>query len=475
MQTKSKADRFMKSMTEHSHVEEKWIFGNDTDDPLKYAFDAKRVVHPNVRGRMLSKDKWQDRWQTFMGRNGEKTKRAVYIHIPFCKTRCLYCGFFQNFSNKELEDAYIDKLIMELRMSASDPFMNSCPVHAVYLGGGTPSALSATNIKRLLLAINECLYLANDCELTFESRINDFDDEKLDSCIEGGVNRFSLGVQSFNTKVRRSIGRIDDREEVIKRLEYIHSLGHAAVIIDLMYGLPHQTMDVWEDDVMTLIRCGIDGGDLYQLNVYEDSKLKEAIDRGSLPTSAKTSEQAVMFKKGVELMRKNRVKRLSICHWANNTRERNLYNSLSKSGSVVVPFGAGAGGKIDGHTMFIDGDVKSYMQRIDKGEKPLILMMSPPEDYELYNSIIGQMDSGQLNLSQLRTKHDVDLGGLLEDVFSVWEKKGLIEINGDFLDLTIAGQFWYVNLTQAMLDWLEMLKQADDPDFHRHDKPRRIS
>jgi oxygen-independent coproporphyrinogen-3 oxidase len=199
--------------------------------------------------------------------------------------------------------------------------------------------------------------------------------------------------------------------------------------------------------------------------VYEDSKLKEAVEKGALPPASKTSEQAVMFKRGVEIMEKARYKRLSICHWANNTRERNLYNQLSKSGSVTIPFGAGAGGKIEGYTMFVDRDVKSYMQRIDNGEKPLMFTMSPAEDYELYSSIIGQMDCGQLNLSEIRSRYDVDLEELLKDLFSVWEKKGLIEINGDFLDLAIAGQFWYVNLTQAMLDWLEGLKHTDKLDI----------
>ncbi|MCL0042604.1 radical SAM protein [Thermodesulfovibrionales bacterium] len=206
METISKADRFIKSMAEFGPATQKWIFGNDTDDPLRYAFDAKRVIHPGVKGGMLPKERWQVTWNMFMNQNGQKTKRAVYIHIPFCQTRCLYCGFFQNFLSKELENTYIDKLIMDLRMSAGAPFINSHPIHAVYLGGGTPSALSGANIKRLLQTINECLYLANDCELTFESRIHDFDDEKLQRCIEGGINRFSLGVQSFNTKVRRSMG-----------------------------------------------------------------------------------------------------------------------------------------------------------------------------------------------------------------------------------------------------------------------------
>jgi oxygen-independent coproporphyrinogen-3 oxidase len=214
-------------------------------------------------------------------------------------------------------------------------------------------------------------------------------------------------------------------------------------------------MDVWQDDVMTLIHSGIDGGDLYQLNVYEDSKLKEAVEKGTLPHAAKTSEQAVMFKVGVEIMEKARYKRLSICHWARNNRVRNMYNQLSKSGIVTIPFGSGAGGKIEGYTFFVDRDIHSYINRIDAGEKPLMFMMSPAEDYELYSSIIGQMDLGQLNLSELKTRYDVDLEGLLKELFSVWGKRGLTEINGDFLDLTVAGQFWYVNLTQAMLDWLE--------------------
>jgi oxygen-independent coproporphyrinogen-3 oxidase len=465
MEALSKADRFIKGMTELPATDKKWLFGNGTDNPLRFAFDAKRVVHPSVRGKTISAKEVLPTWDAFMRQPGRGSKRAVYIHIPFCQTRCLYCGFFQNFLNKDLEDAYIERLIIELKMNSSSLFIKSHPIHAIYIGGGTPSALSAKNIERLLYAIQLYLPLANDYELTFESRFHEFDDEKIGMCLHRGVNRFSFGVQSFDTKVRRCIGRIDDREKILDRLKYILSLDNAAIIIDLMYGMPYQTMDVWEDDVMTLIQSGIDGGDLYQLNVFGDSKLKEAVDRGSLSPPAKTSEQALMFKQGVELMEKARYKRLSICHWARNTRERNIYNQLSKSGFITIPFGAGAGGKIDGYTMFVHRDIKSYMQRIDKGEKPLMFMMSLSEYYELYSSIIGQMDLGQLNLSQIRTRYDVDLEELLKDVFSVWEKRGLIEINGDFLELTIAGQFWYVNLTQAMLDWLEGLKQADKPDI----------
>ncbi len=465
MQIISKADRFIKALTERPGVDEKWIkkwiFGNETDDPLRFAFDAKRVVHPGVKGMVVPRDKWLNLWEMFMNQPGRKTKRTAYIHIPFCQTRCLYCGFFQNFSNRELEDAYIDRLIKELHMIADTKFIQSHPIQAVYIGGGTPSSLSVKNIERLFMAINRSLPLANDCEFTFEARFHEFDNEKIQACLDGGANRFSLGVQSFNTKVRKCMGRIDDRDTILEKLQNLVSLDNAVVVIDLIYGLPYQTMEVWEDDVNTLINSGIDGGDLYQLIVYEDSKLKEAVQRGSLPPASKISEQALMFKRGVEIMQEKRWRRLSICHWANGTRERNLYNSYSKSGAEIIPFGSGAGGKIDGYVMFLDRDIKSYIERIDRGEKPLMFMMAPPDDYELYSDIIGQMDRGMLNLLWLKTAYGVDLEEMMEPVFNEWKRKGLIEINGDYLDLTLAGQFWYVNLTQAILDWLTMMKDKN--------------
>lgn len=458
MQAISKADRFVKAMTEMPPPDKKWLFGNETDNPLQFAFDAKRTVHPSVKGSVMPQNTISSTWHDLMGQHGRASKRVVYIHIPFCQTHCLYCGFFQNFANKELEDAYIDRLITELKINADSQFIKSHPIHAIYLGGGTPSALSAKNIERLLYAIQLHLPLANDYELTFESRFHEFDDYKIAACLNGGVNRFSFGVQSFDTKVRRCIGRIDDREKILGRLKYLNSLDNSAVIIDLMYGMPHQTMDVWEKDIHAFIDSEIDGGDLYQLNVYEDSKLKQVVEKGTLPPAAKTSEQALMFKYGVEIMEKARYKRLSICHWARNTRERNLYNQLSKSGFVTIPFGAGAGGKIEGYAFFVDRDIHSYMKRIDTGEKPLMFMMSPPEDYELYTEIIGAVDLGRLNTKMLSAKYDVNLEDMLAPLIEAWLAKRLIKMSDGFMELTIAGQFWYVNLTQAMLDWLVLMK-----------------
>ena len=177
-------------------------------------------------------------------------------------------------------------------MGADSPRLSSAPIQAVFIGGGTPTSLSPENAGRLLSTIQRCLPLANDYELTFEGRVHDLVPEKMDVWFRNGVNRMSLGVQSFDTKVRQAVGRIDDGETVFSHLQELLSYSQCAVVIDLMYGLPYQTMDVWHKDVETLVESGIDGADLYQLNVFEHSDLNLAIPERETP-SGRTDAGAV--------------------------------------------------------------------------------------------------------------------------------------------------------------------------------------
>ena len=432
----------------------RWIVGKETNDPLHCAFDAKRVVHPGVPGRPLPPESWADTWDTLMRRDGRVEKRTAYVHFPFCQTRCSYCSFFQKFSQPQLIEAYVERLVKEIGMVAELPFVTAHPFHAVYIGGGTPSVLSPEQIRRLLVAIRESLPLANDCEVTFEARFHEFEDDKIAACFAGGVNRFSLAVQSFDTQVRRTICRVQERERLLEKLDYLRSLDHAPVVADLMYGLPGQTMKIWENDLRCLIDSEIDGGSLYQLNLFEGGRLAEALRDRNVPAVATVAEQADMFMLADNVMRRRGYWQLSIPHWSHTTRERSLYNSLSKAGAVTIPFGAGAAGKVDGHTLFVDRDIQNYMERTAHGEKPIQMMFVLSAGHELHTDIVGQTDTGRLNFAAISTRHGIDLPRTLSRVFSEWERKGLATIHNEFLELTPAGRFWQANLTQAILDCL---------------------
>lgn len=431
------------------------VVGRQSDRPLPEAFHSKRVIHGEMGGGMVERSQWPDLWQTVLEQPGPPEKRSAYIHIPFCQNKCLYCGFFQNFCQEEAETAYIDRLLAELRMHADSPYF-ARPVNAVFIGGGTPSSLSPHNVERMLKAIGKYLPLVNDCEVTLEGRIYDLVPEKMETWLVNGVNRVSLGVQSFNTRVRQAVGRLDDRETILQRLQDLSMYNQATVIIDLIYGLPYQTPEIWLEDLTALKEAAIDGWDLYQLNIYENSALKKNIDAGRMPRAATTREQAEMFGVAHHLLAGWPVFQLSVCHWSKTGRERNMYNILAQQGWTMLPFGAGAGGKVGTYRVMLERDVKRYIQRIDNGEKPLMMMTAAPVSAEVHDAIKNQLKLGYLDLAQLAADYDPRLAEI-QILLDLWEQRGLVQREKGLTRLTVAGQFWYVNLTQSVLECVNAL------------------
>lgn len=229
-------------------------------------------------------------------------------------------------------------------MAKEDKMLQAKPMQCVFFGGGTPSALSPANITKVLQKLKECIPLTNDCEITMEARIYDLQKERIEAWFANGVNRVSIGVQSFDTKIRQASGRLDTKETVMKRLKLISSYDQASIIVDIIFGLPGQTLESFMEDLACIDSLPISGMDLYQLNLFGGSPMAKAIQNGSLPPAATRAEQAVMFAAAEKWLNDRGYKRLSNCHWAKDIRERSMYNILAKTGADVFPFGCGAGG-----------------------------------------------------------------------------------------------------------------------------------
>ena len=430
--------------------------GLECDNPMSGAFPHKRVVHAGLNGTLVSPKETQAVWDTLMNgtpKTGEM--QCAYIHIPFCKTKCTYCGFFQNGTSQNVEDQYIDGLVSELKLASERPRLKDGLIHAVFIGGGTPTSLSPANSERLLKAIKEYLPLANDYELTLEGRIHDLIPENLDVWMANGVNRMSIGVQSFNTEVRQMVGRLDTKETVLERLAALKAYGQCSVVIDLIYGLPGQSMEVWEQDLADLVSSGVDGADLYQLNVFDGSDLNKDIANGKVPAAATTAMQGDMFKFGRKYLDERSYRRLSAAHWSANNRERSLYNILAKAGVPMFPFGSGAGGNVDGYGMMLHRALKPYEDMVSRGEKPFMALMKQSELQSVVNQVVSQLEQGFLNIMSL-----VTLDPRLEELnwlYKLWEERGLLTYNGLLYKLTAAGEFWTVNLTQSTLEAVEYI------------------
>ena len=436
-------------------------FGTAAADALTEGFPRKRVVHAGVQGKIVPPAEAQDVWQRIMNTPAKQGEvQAAYIHIPFCKTKCLYCGFFQNAAQQSAEDDYVEALLEEIEAAAEAPRLKNGMIHAVFIGGGTPTSLSAENAAKVLRALRRVLPLANDYEMTLEGRIHDLVPEKMEAWFANGVNRISLGVQSFDTKVRQAQGRIETREEVLERLALLKAYGQCSVVLDLIYGLPGQTMEVWEQDLADLVASGIDGADFYQLNVYEGSDLNKRIAEGKLDPAATTKEQARMYAFAHEYMVKRGWRQLSMCHWSRSNRERSLYNALAKEGVPMFPFGSSAGGFLEGYAVMLHRVLQPYAMLVASGQKPIMGLVRQSDIQPFANRAVSMLERGFIDLARL-----ADMDGRLADLrwlYTLWEEHGFVKFNGIQYELTVAGKFWEVNLAQTTVECIQYLLTGEN-------------
>lgn len=185
-------------------------FALDGDQPFK----DRRAMMPFRGAIPVAKEQLAQTWQEMINQTASPRKRLVYLHIPFCATHCTFCGFYQNRFNEDACAHYTDALIREIEMEADSVLHQSAPIHAVYFGGGMPSALSAHDLARIITTLREKLPLAPDCEITIEGRVLNFDAERIDACLDAGANRFSIGIQSFNSKIRKKMARTSDGPKI---------------------------------------------------------------------------------------------------------------------------------------------------------------------------------------------------------------------------------------------------------------------
>ncbi|KII79732.1 heme anaerobic degradation radical SAM methyltransferase ChuW/HutW [Vibrio renipiscarius] len=427
------------------HTDES-IVGRNTPDPLRFAFSGKTGPHVGGSSVPVPQSKTQDVVLNALNTPATVKARCLYIHIPFCRVRCTYCNFFQYASSDQLIAEYFAALVMEIERKAAFAWTQSLPFQAVYVGGGTPTDLSADQIKQLGQLIRTRFPLTPDCEITLEGRVNRFSEAKFESALEGGFNRFSLGVQSFDSKVRRAAKRLDDGDVVLETLQKMVRYNAAPIVIDLLYGLPHQTLDIWQNDLEMYIESGVDGVDLYQLLELQNLPMARLIEQGKLPQPANTATKAQMYQMGADFMARFHQRRLSVNHWASTNRERSIYNSLAKTSAEVLPIGAGAGGNFNGISAMQHRDMTAYIDAIQQQQFPIGMAFKGDPNARSLNQFKAAFDRGALLKRDCIAWFD-----RLMPLFEAWQDRGLVTITPQAVALTQAGQFWSVNLASSLI------------------------
>lgn len=431
--------------------ETRWIYGQKSDDPLFHAFDKRHTIDPRFdikKPRIPGGDKRAGEWYK-LSETVSPDNQTAYFHIPFCETRCSFCRFFQNLaSDQSPVDYYTSHLIKDIELTMDSLGKNIKPISAVYFGGGTPTTLSGRNVTDIFEAIKRSLPLADNCEITFEARVSDIGKDTIEACLDNGVNRFSFGVQSFDTKVRRLMSRISSREEVLEKLSDLTANASATISVDLIYGLPNQDEDVWTRDLDALFQTNVDGVDIYQL---EDAvlRIRYGANFGKLNLPG-ISEKAEMYRRASRFFESKGFIRQNNTHWARNKKERNLYTSLTRSGiriprNDVLAFGCGAIGKVSSYKYQVNRSLDAYTHDIDLGKKPIEYIEEQSEDTFL-DELVPQIDYGEINLGIFTEEYGIDLYGKFKQLIDSYVEDGLVSIAGGLIKLTEAGRFWKSNI-----------------------------
>ena len=434
-------------------------------DPLACAFPRKGGAHAAGAMRPVPEAETEPLWQALHAT--PRSRRAVaYVHIPFCENHCQFCGFYQNAWRPDHGPAYVDALIAQMAAFARTPAHDGPPLQAVYLGGGTPTALAGADIARLVRAIRQHLPLAPDCEITLEGRVHSFGPHKARTAFDAGVTRISLGVQSFSDAIRRPLGRKASRAEIIGALQDLVALDRGAVIVDLMFGLPGQTPADVAADVRLCASLGLDGLDLYALNLIPGTPLLTAIDKGKKQVAA-PQELGRFFAAGEAAAEEMGWVPISTSHWQGSLRERSVYNLAVKTGADCLAFGAGAGGSLGEVSFRLAPDLARYQRQAASGAGMVAGMMRQANTAPVAHAIKAGMERGLLDLprveaafSELVAQPAQSLAGHFAPLLAQWQEAGLWAPFHRFYRLTRAGRFWQVPMTTRLLGWL-----AQHPDL----------
>ena len=211
-----------------------------------------------------------------------KNELGIYIHIPFCKQKCYYCDFISFVDKQE----YIDKYIESLKRELDSYELNKYNITTIYVGGGTPSVIPSKNIKDLLYNIKEKIKENKtnweDIEITLEVNPGTVDKKKLEEYKKAGVNRLSIGLQSANNKLLKEIGRIHTFEEFLKTYNIAKQVGFKNINVDLMIGLPNQTIEDVKQSLTQIIKLNPTHVSVYSLIVEENTKMEKMINSNKL-------------------------------------------------------------------------------------------------------------------------------------------------------------------------------------------------
>jgi oxygen-independent coproporphyrinogen-3 oxidase len=363
---------------------------------------------------------------------------GIYVHFPFCKTRCSYCDFVTEIyvKNHRVEE-YVRALCLEIENFSPH---EKIKVDTIYFGGGTPSLLEPKQVEQILNAIDKNFSVDADIEFTLEMNPATVTYEKLHAFRDLGVNRASFGIQTFDNNLLKVLARHHTAEDALKTFELLRKAGFENISFDLIAGLPYQTLKGWENDVEQAIKLYPEHLSLYLLEIHENTPLAEQI-RSSRRPMPDDDLAAAMYEMMIDKLQSAGYLHYEISNFALRGFEskHNIKYWLCQS---VFGFGVSAVSFHQGERWGNERNTVRYIELVRLGKSPCAFKEKPNLASETV--FLGLRLAQGVNLEDYKKRFGFDLRERFADEFERLREFGLVEVKDDSLRLTRKG-FLYSN------------------------------
>jgi oxygen-independent coproporphyrinogen III oxidase len=363
-----------------------------------------------------------------------ETDRAVYIHIPFCVSKCHYCDFNSYPGMGDIFDAYA----AAVRKEISSTVDRECCAATLYIGGGTPTVMSDQQIMSMVEAVRTALYLPKTAEATIEANPATADGAKLDALMTSGLNRISFGVQSFEDSLLRGMGRPHSSADSLQAVIDARLSGFHNISIDLIYALPGQSTDTWRDTLRQAINLAPEHVSLYELTIENGTPFAQWFAQGKLSLPDE-EDQIEMYAAAESALEAEGYEHYEISNFT-KPGSRCEHNQFYWRNDEYYGFGAGAVSYIRGKRTRNVSSPSEYVQRVqDTGSAVDFAEELSVEGQMGETVMLGLRMTEGLDMDRFRERYGVDLQSVYSTELARFLEQGLIQMCGSHLRLTHRG------------------------------------
>lgn len=364
-------------------------------------------------------------------------KISLYIHIPFCIKKCGYCDFLSFEYDEDSQKTYIDYLVKEIKLYAH--MYENRLVQTIFIGGGTPSLLSGQQMTLVMETIRDVFVLADDVEVSMESNPGTLNKDDLVAYREAGINRISMGVQTLENETLKSLDRIHDVQMVYDGMAMLKKVGFKNINMDLMFGLPGQTMKQLDHTVTEMIKLEPTHISAYSLKYEEGTEFYTKLKHGDI-VEIEDEDDRAMYHRIIELLATHGFSQYEISNFSKPTYVCK-HNMVYWEKDDYLGIGLGAHGCIENKRPYNVSEIQIYQNLLDQNILPVEGEEVIDLEEDVFETIILslRLNTG-LDLLKFNNKYDVDFLIKYHDIIETLLAEKLIEKNNTHIKLTALGR-----------------------------------